>query len=132
MFVAGKAILVLLALVLTLATPPSDFNRRHVCHPAWPGHARFHCAAHALLNMGIGALSLWLLFTARPGEPFAIVVAALLLGWSGLSLFLAALFPGVSSVADGEKVWRRLPISLWGTVVYLALVAGGAALMLSA
>jgi hypothetical protein len=120
----GKALLILLGTVQAVATPFYDFNDRHLGHPGWPPHARFHCVAYTLLNVGCGAVTIWLVLAGH----FAFAIA--LLGWAAALQFIACLFPGVTPVADGERILVGLPVSLWGSALYLALTAIAALIVL--
>ena len=117
----GRVILSGLAFFQVVATPFYDFDRRHVFNPAWPPHARYHAAALTLLHMALGALSLWLLWL----RPELTVLAALLLSFSSAVTLTAALVPGVSRYADGDRSFFGHPISLWMMALYLLLTIVG-------
>ncbi len=121
----AKGILIFLAAVQAVATPFYDFNRAHLHNSAWPAHAKYHCVAYTLLLVGNGLVSIALVLCDR--SAFAVA----LLGWAGALQFLSCLFPGVTPVADGERVIKGLPVSLWGTLLYLGLTAAAACLLLS-
>ena len=42
---------IVLGSVGALSTFIADFNQLHVYNPTWPPHARFHCAAYAILTI---------------------------------------------------------------------------------
>lgn len=119
---AGQILLTIAALSLVILTPFYDFDRRHVFHPTWPGHARYHAAAYTITNMGIGTLGAALAWLY---PDFKWLVLGLIT-WPGIVMVLSALIPGVSAYADGEKSLWRLPVSLWGTLFYLGLCAAAA------
>ncbi len=120
----GQYLLTLAGVSLTLLSPIYDFDRRHVFHPKWPAHARYHAAAYTLTNMGFGALGLWITWAKPEWKWLAIGI----LSWPGIVMILASMFPGVSSYAEGEKSFLKLPVSLWGTFFYLGLCAIAAAI----
>lgn len=121
MILLGRMILSALALLQLFATLCYDFDKRHVFHKDWPPHARFHAAAFALLNAALAIFSIWILWCR-----FELAwVAAILLALGSSVMFVAAIFPGVSIMADGERSIGRLPISLWMSGAYLVLVGIG-------
>lgn len=120
----GLALLVGLAAIQAIATPFYDWNRRHLFHPEWPAHARFHVVAYTLLNIGYAVTAAGLALGLP--APLGTRIAAGMLAWAAALQFLACLFPGVTPTADGEKVVKGAPVSLWGSAAYLALaIAGG-------
>lgn len=73
--------------------PPTA--RQHLRNPRWPPHAKLHLTHGIVMGMGLGTLSLAVLFGA-PLTARTILLAAALAGLYFLSLLLAALFPGVA------------------------------------
>jgi hypothetical protein len=43
-----------------------DFNRTHLLHPAWPGHARFHLAWASITQFFTSLIALWLVWSGGP------------------------------------------------------------------
>lgn len=99
----------------------------------WPAHARFHCAAYGLTNMGTGIICL-VIFTSinfqSPQSLVPVLIGISLLLLVDLIMLGTSAVPGVSAIADGEKVMHSWPISYWMTVIHLGMVLSGALLYL--
>jgi hypothetical protein len=133
-FEIARALLIVIGVIVAFGTLVADMNELHVFNAAWPPHARFHCAAHALMNLGCGGLAIGLLVTpAREGRGLHVSVAAVLLAWSAACLRVALLFPGTSAVAGPrEPVLRGRPVSLWVADALVLLTLAGATTALTA
>src|SRR5947209_8248425 len=101
---AGHWLLIALALLVLVGSWFGNFNRRHVSHPGWPAHARFHVVTYALMNVGAAVLCLWLLIEAPfPPSRTSYQLAVGILCWCSIVPPVSALVPGVSASADDER-----------------------------
>ena len=128
-----QILLIISALVAVFGSWTAEFRDNHVFNQDWPAHARFHCAAYGLTNIGIGIICL-VIFTrvnfqsAHSLVPVLIGISLLLL--MDLIMLGTIAIPGVSAIADGEKVMHSWPISYWITALHLGLVIAGMLLYL--
>ena len=70
--------------------------KQHQLNPAWPPHAKFHNAQTMLMGIGMGSLSLYLLFGLKPLTFAQFLVATAVAGMYFASMALATLFPGTA------------------------------------
>ena len=70
--------------------------KQHLRNPRWPPHAKFHNAQTMLLGMCLGALSLFLLFAARPLTLSRFYLATVIAGLYFITMLLAPIFPGTA------------------------------------
>jgi hypothetical protein len=70
--------------------------RQHMKNPVWPPHAKFHNAQTIQMGIGLGALTLALLFGIQPLSRgnFLAAVGTASLYW--ISMILAPIFPGTA------------------------------------
>ena len=106
--------------------------KQHIRNPAWPPHAKFHNGQTMWMGIGLGLLSLAVLFGFRPLTKPLLLVAAATAAMYWVSLLLAPLFPGTAwsdpefAQADGHPLGMH-PQQLVGWVT-LAVLAVGVAL----
>ena len=70
--------------------------RQHQRNPHWPPHAKFHNGQTMLMGIGLGLLSLSLLFGVRPLTLPIFLVATAVAGMYFVSMALATIFPGTA------------------------------------
>ena len=70
--------------------------RQHQRNPNWPPHAKFHNGQTMLLGIGLGLLSLFLLFGLRPLTLPLFLVATAVAGLYFVSMALSTIFPGTA------------------------------------
>ena len=70
--------------------------KQHQRNPAWPPHAKFHNAQTMLMGIGLGFLSLDLLFGIRPLTFPIFLIAVVTAGMYFLTMSLATIFPGTA------------------------------------
>lgn len=129
---AGRALCIVSAITYGLLTAAIDaLDPHHLRNPSWPGHARFHllwliCAG------ALGALaSLYLFWTATPGNVARIRTGALLGAVHIGGFFLAAIFKratGAEFDADGRVLLGFLPPALLHLTLSASLLAAGVTL----
>lgn len=80
MFLAAQIMLTIAILGYSAVPVLADFNRTHATNPLWVPHARYHVVWQVCSYVGIGAISMWLLWAAGPEQTArAHLVAALAL-----------------------------------------------------
>ncbi|MGW4912732.1 hypothetical protein [Streptomyces sp. NPDC004270] len=62
MFTTARILLTFVVLGYSLVPALADFNRTHATNPLWTGHARYHVVWQVSSYLGIGAVSLGLLW----------------------------------------------------------------------
>ena len=70
--------------------------KQHLYNPHWPPHAKFHNCQTMLIGIGLGLLSLYILFGFRPLELTMFYLAAAIAGIYFVSMLLAPIFPGTA------------------------------------
>ena len=98
--------------------------KQHLYNPRWPPHAKFHNGQTMLMGVGLGVLSLYLLFGRRPLTPFTFYLAVALAGMYFASMLLAPLFPG-TAWQDPEFVKETpMPLGLHPQKLVASVVCG--------
>ena len=70
--------------------------RQHQRNPNWPPHAKFHNGQTMLMGIGLGILSLCILFGFRPLTLPLFLIATAVAGSYFVTMALATLFPGTA------------------------------------
>ncbi len=70
--------------------------KQHQRNPAWPPHAKFHNGQTMLMGIGLGLLSLSILFGFHPLTRPLFVVAAAVAGIYFVSMALSTIFSGTA------------------------------------
>ena len=98
--------------------------KQHLHNPRWPPHAKFHNGQTMLMGIGLGLLSLCLLFGRRPLTLVAFSLATALAGLYFATMLLAPLFPG-TAWQDPEFVAETpMPLGLHPQKLVAAVVCG--------
>ena len=108
--------------------------RQHLHNPAWPPHAKFHNGQTMLMGIGLGSLSLYLLFGCKPLTFPQFLLAAVVAGLYFASMALATIFPGTAWI-DPEFAhdWPRpLGLNPQQLVSYILLMLLVVAVVLAA
>jgi hypothetical protein len=95
--------------------------RQHQRNPLWPPHAKFHNGQTMLMGIGLGLLSLFLLFGLRPLTLPLFLVATAVAGIYFVSMVFATIFPGTAWVDPefAEKTPRPLGLHPQQLVSYV-------------
>ncbi len=98
--------------------------RQHQRNPHWPPHAKFHNGQTMLMGIGLGLLSLFLLFGLRPLTLPLFLVATTVAGMYFVSMAFATIFPGTAWVDPefAEKTPRPLGLYTQQLVSYVVCV----------
>ncbi len=86
--------------------------QQHQQNPYWPPHAKFHNGQTMLLGIGLGLLSLFLLFGCRPLPLPRFLLAAGIASLYFVSMALATIFPGTAWVDPEFADETRRPLGL--------------------
>ena len=70
--------------------------RQHMKNPAWPPHAKFHNAQTILMGIGLGALTITLLFEFEKLQFSGLLQAGCAASLYWISMLLAPIFPGTA------------------------------------
>lgn len=118
----ARVLLTLTALGFSALPMYADFNKTHATNPLWTGHARFHVVWQVLSYTGLGALSLYLLWTdgsAYLGQlRLACVLAAVVYASFFATYFSMRLFGGRAYDDNG---YLPIPVRLLGARLSLDL-----------
>lgn len=104
--------------------------KQHIYNPRWPPHAKFHNAQTMLMGMGLGLLSLFLLFGTGPLTLLHFQLAVASAGIYFVAMLLCTSFPG-TAWSDPEfteetgTVLGMHPQKAVGFAVCLVLVIAG-------
>jgi len=123
----AKILITISTLIFTVIPPFADFNKTHVLHPDWPGHARFHTAWLVLENSLLGVFTLFLIWHQSTDTKLLIagVISTLVLGGFMLAALLIPLYSGTLSDPDGIPQGPRgidLNLMVFGVGFLLSLV----------
>lgn len=86
--------------------------KQHIYNPMWPPHAKFHNGQGMLMGIGLGLLSLVILFAFRPLTLPLFTLATATAGLYFVSMLLAPLFPGTAWVDPEFKSETPQPLGL--------------------
>ena len=89
-YLLARIIVTLAALMITGAPLFADLNKTHATNPLWTPHARFHVVWQVLSYGLLGAVSLFLIWSAGPLVVERLYLACALMGAIILGFFLAA------------------------------------------
>jgi hypothetical protein len=78
MFLAAQILLTTVILGYTAVPVLADFNRTHATNPLWIAHARYHVVWQVCSYLGVGAVSMWLLWAPGPERAARSLVVVLL------------------------------------------------------
>ena len=101
--------------------------RQHQGNPNWPPHAKFHNGQTMLMGIGLGLLSLCILFGSQPLTLPLFLIAAAVAGIYFAAMALSTIFPGTAwvdpeFVHDGPRPLGLNPQQLVSYIVCLLLV----------
>ncbi len=86
--------------------------KQHLYNPRWPPHAKFHNCQTMLMGIGLGVLSLSILFGARPLTLPLFYLATAIAGLYFVAMLFVPIFPG-TAWQDPEFVQETpLPLGL--------------------
>ena len=86
--------------------------RQHQRNPLWPPHAKFHNGQSMLMGIGLGLLSLLILFGLRPLTLPLFLVATAIAGIYFVSMVFATIFPGTAWVDPEFDAETPRPLGL--------------------
>jgi hypothetical protein len=115
----ARVLLTLNTLGYSLGPAIADFNRTHATNPSWTPHARFHVVWQVLSYLGIGLISLWLIWTAGPVAKLWLAVALAAAMYAGFFATVFAMPRFGGSVADANGVPPLATMKLGGTPLKL-------------
>ena len=115
----ARALLTLNTLGYSLGPAIADFNRTHATNPLWTPHARFHVVWQVLSYLGIGLISLWLIWTAGPAAKLWLAVALAAAMYAGFFATVVAMPRFGGSVADANGVPPIATVNLGGKPLVL-------------
>ncbi|MEM0940787.1 MAG: hypothetical protein AAGI25_13490 [Bacteroidota bacterium] len=129
MVLTAFILLFLCALTVIFGSAFAEFRDNHIYNEKWDPHARFHCASYALTNIALGLFATALLvisiiYTIKPFVAVSIILIAIV----DMIMLVTNLVPGVSNIAEGEKVYKNNPTSYWMTYVHLLFLIVGSCL----
>lgn len=68
MSLASQILLTVAILGYSAVPVGADFNRTHATNPLWVPHARYHVVWQVCSYVGVGAISMWLLWAPGPDQ----------------------------------------------------------------
>ena len=127
---SGKILLTLATAMYTIVPPFVDLNKTHATNPLWVSHARFHVVWQTMIMLGIGLLSIYLLWFSEIGGVFSIDLAFILglivLGSFVINVGAKKLYAGTLSDPNGvPPIFKNVDANLFFfSLALLILVAG--------
>ena len=127
---SGKILLTLATAMYTFVPPIVDLNKTHASNPLWVSHARFHVVWQTMIMLGIGLLSIYLLWFSEIGGVFSIDLAFILglivLGSFVINVGAKKLYAGTLSDPNGvPPIFKNVDANLFFfSLALLILVAG--------
>lgn len=127
---SGKILLTLATAMYTFVPPIVDLNKTHATNPLWVSHARFHVVWQTMIMLGIGLLSIYLLWFSEIGSVFSIDLAFILglivLGSFVINVGAKKLYAGTLSDPNGvPPIFKNVDANLFFfSLALLILIAG--------
>ena len=95
----GRILLSTVVVISAVVPIIVDWNQSHVFNPEWVPHARFHDIMLLITFVGIGVVSLWLIWRQSAEPSVGIRAATLLQLFIWGSFYVAVFIPGASPAA---------------------------------
>lgn len=127
---SGKILLTLATAMYTFVPSIADLNKTHATNPLWVSHARFHVVWQTMIMLGIGLLSIYLLWFSEIGSVFSIDLAFILglivLGSFVINVGAKKLYAGTLSDPNGvPPIFKNVDANLFFfSLALLILIAG--------
>src|SRR6185312_4623587 len=127
---SGKILLTLATAMYTFVPPIVDLNKTHATNPLWVSHARFHVVWQTMIMLGIGLLSIYLLWFSEIDGVFSVDLAFILglivLGSFVINVGAKKLYTGTLSDPNGvPPIFKNVDANLFFlSLALLILIAG--------
>ena len=127
---SGKILLTLATDMYTFVPPIVDLNKTHATNPLWVSHARFHVVWQTMIMLGIGLLSIYLLWFSEIDGVFSVDLAFILglivLGSFVINVGAKKLYAGTLSDPNGvPPIFKNVDANLFFfSLALLILIAG--------
>ena len=127
---SGKILLTLATAMYTFVPSIVDLNKTHATNPLWVSHARFHVVWQTMIMLGIGLLSIYLLWFSEIDGVFSVDLAFILglivLGSFVINVGAKKLYAGTLSDPNGvPPIFKNVDANLFFfSLALLILIAG--------
>ena len=127
---SGKILLTLATAMYTFVPPIVDLNKTHATNPLWVSHARFHVVWQTMIMLGIGLLSIYLLWFSQIGDHFSVelsfILGLIVLGSFVINVGAKKLYAGTLSDPNGvPPIFKNVDANLFFfSLALLILIAG--------
>lgn len=114
----------------TFVPPIVDLNKTHATNPLWVSHARFHVVWQTMIMLGIGLLSIYLLWFSQIGDHFSVefsfILGLIVLGSFVINVGAKKLYAGTLSDPNGvPPIFKNVDANLFFfSLALLILIAG--------
>lgn len=126
----GKALLTLASAMYSIVPPFVDLNRTHATNPLWISHARFHVVWQVMIMLGIGLLSIYMLWFSTMDQRFAInlsfILGLIVLGSFLINVALRKLYAGTLADPNGvPPIFKKVDTNLFFFTLALVFLFTG-------
>ena len=130
MSLTGKIPLILATVMYCFAPPIVDLSRTHATNPLWVSHARFHVVWQVMITIGIGFLSIYLLWFSGIGQNASInlsfILGLIVLGSFLINVGVKNLYGGTFSDPNGvPPIFKNVDANLFFFTQALAILLTG-------
>lgn len=126
----GKILLTLATAMYTFVPPIVDLSRTHATNSSWVSHARFHVVWQVMIMLGVGLLSIYLLWFSPIGQHFAtnlsFILGLIVLGSFLLNVGIKKLYAGTLSDPNGvSPIFKNVDANLFFFSLALVILLSG-------
>lgn len=129
MHLAGKILLTLASVMYSFVPPIVDLNRTHATNPLWVSHARFHVVWQVMIMLGIGILSIYLLWFSGIGQiaiNLSFILGLIVLGSFLINVGVKKLYAGTLSDPNGvPPIFKNVDANLFFFTLALVILLTG-------
>ena len=130
MHFTGIILLTLATVMYTVVPPIVDLSRTHATNATWVSHARFHVVWQVMIMLGVGLLSLYLLWFSPIGQDHAITLSFILglivLGSFIINVAAKKLYSGTLSDPNGvPPIFKNVDANLFFFSLALGILVTG-------
>lgn len=123
----GKILLTLASAMYSFVPPFVDLNRTHATNPLWISHARFHVVWQVMIMLGIGMLSIYMLWFSSIDQRFTVnfsfILGLIVLGSFMINVGVRKLYAGTLADPNGvPPIFKKVDTNLFFFTLALVIL----------